>query len=86
MGELRVYRCRWHRRTGGGWDTTSERRQGSAQGVEADRADGAGGGTRGEGAKEEAPVALGPIFTFFNPLFASVNLKILFCREAILDS
>ena len=56
MGELRVYRCRWHRRTGGGWDTTSERRQGSAQGVEADRADGAGGGTRGEGAKEEAPV------------------------------
>ena len=67
MGELRVYRCRRHRRTGGGWDTTSERRQGSAQGVEADRADGIGGGTRGEGAKEEAPVALGPIFTFFNP-------------------
>ena len=81
MGELRVYRCRRHRRTGGGWDTTSERRQGLAQGVEADRADGTGGGIRDEGAKEEAPVALGPIFTFFNALFASVNLKILFCGQ-----
>ena len=80
MGELRVYRCRRCRRKGGGWDTTSERRQGSAQGVEADRADGTGGGTRGEGAEEEAPVAFGSIFPFFNPFFASVNFKI-FCRE-----
>ena len=58
-----------------------QKSQGLAQGVEADRADGTGGGIRDEGAKEEAPVALGPIFTFFNPLFASVNLKILFCRQ-----
>ena len=36
-------------------------------------------------AKEE-PEAVGAILYFFNPLFASINLKILFCREAILDS
>ena len=54
MGELRVYRCRWHRRKGGRWDTSSERMQGLAQGVEVDRDDGPGGGIRAEGAKEEA--------------------------------
>lgn len=50
-----------------------------------ERHDGPGERTRGEGAKEEGPVAFGAIFTFFKPFFASVNLKILFCRKAILD-
>ena len=36
-------------------------------------------------AKEEAPEAPGATVSFFNHLFASVNLKVLFCREAILD-
>lgn len=33
--------------------------------------------------KEEEPEAFGTISSFFNCLFASVNLKILFCRETI---
>ena len=36
--------------------------------------------------RNEEPEAVGAILYFFNPLFASINLKILFCREAILDS
>ena len=35
--------------------------------------------------KKEEAEALGAILSFFNHLFASVNLKILFCVEAILD-
>lgn len=35
---------------------------------------------------EEESEALGAILSFFNLLFSSVNLKILFCREAILYS
>ena len=37
-------------------------------------------------AKEEEPEALEAILSFFNHSFASANLKILFCVEAILDS
>ena len=36
--------------------------------------------------KEEEPEAFGTISSFLNCLFASVNLKILFCREVISDS
>lgn len=45
-------------------------------------------GTRGRACskvKKEEPEALGAILSVFNYLFASVNLKILFCRETILD-
>ena len=36
--------------------------------------------------KSKEPEAVGTISSFFNPLFASIHLKILFCRQAILDS
>ena len=36
--------------------------------------------------KSKEPEAVGTVSSFFNPLFASIHLKILFCRQAILDS
>ena len=43
-------------------------------------------GPEPEGLGESNMMAPEPILSFFNRLFASVNLKILFCKEAILDS
>ena len=54
--------------------------------IEGKEKEGARGRARDKKAKVEEPEASGAILSFFNPLFASVNLNILFCREVILGS
>lgn len=56
------------------------------EGAKGERQDDGWGRAWGKEAKEEESEASGVSLSFFNHLFTLANIKILFCREAILGS